>query len=42
MEKLASPGMIASIQGNATPFDPNIKPNPQPGGGATAAAPERT
>ena len=23
MEKLASPGMIASIQGNATPFDPN-------------------
>lgn len=26
MEKLASPGMIASIQGNATPFDPNAKP----------------
>ncbi len=25
MEKLASPGMIASIQGNATPFDPNAK-----------------
>lgn len=25
MEKLASPGMIASIQGNATPFDPNTK-----------------
>ena len=42
MEKLASPGMIASIQGNATPFDPNIKPNPQAGGGSTAAVPERT
>jgi hypothetical protein len=26
MEKLASPGMIASIQGNATPFDPNVPP----------------
>ena len=33
MEKLASPGMIASIQGNATPFDPNTKAPP------TAAAP---
>ncbi len=42
MEKLASPGMIASIQGNATPFDPNIKPNPQAGGGAAAGAPART
>lgn len=27
MEKLASPGMIASIQGNATPFDPNTRSN---------------
>jgi hypothetical protein len=35
MEKLASPGMIASIQGNATPFDPNTKSNPA---GAPAAA----
>ncbi len=26
MEKLATPGMIASIQGNAKPFDPNEKP----------------
>jgi hypothetical protein len=33
MEKLASPGMIASITGNATPFDPNP---PRP---AAAAAP---
>lgn len=34
MEKLASPGMIASIQGNATPFDPNP---PKPGSGTRAA-----
>ena len=36
MEKLASPGMIASIQGNATPFDPNVKSN-QAGASAPAA-----
>lgn len=36
MEKLASPGMIASIQGNATPFDPNTKAN-QAGASAPAA-----
>ena len=36
MEKLASPGMIASIQGNATPFDPNAKSNQAAGGGASA------
>ncbi len=35
MEKLASPGMIASIQGNATPFDPNVPPNPRPGAQTT-------
>jgi hypothetical protein len=35
MEKLASPGMIASIQGNATPFDPNP---PRPATPATPAA----
>ncbi len=35
MEKLASPGMIASIQGNATPFDPNVKSN-QAGASAPA------
>ncbi|XZG68939.1 hypothetical protein ACTSKR_09755 [Chitinibacteraceae bacterium HSL-7] len=27
MEKLASPSMIASIQGNATPYDPNYLPS---------------
>lgn len=36
MEKLASPGMIASIQGNATPFDPNP---PKPGAPAAAPTP---
>ncbi|KQQ78766.1 hypothetical protein ASF73_04445 [Xanthomonas sp. Leaf131] len=36
MEKLASPGMIASIQGNATPFDPNPPAAARPG--TTAAA----
>lgn len=35
MEKLASPGMLASIQGNATPFDPNP---PRPAAAAPAAA----
>lgn len=37
MEKLASPGMIASIQGNATPFDPNVPPE-QRGEGRGAGA----
>ena len=37
MEKLASPGMIASIQGNATPYDPN-PPRPA-ASGATAVPP---
>lgn len=38
MEKMATPGMIASIQGNATPFDPNTPP---PQRGAGTAAPTR-
>jgi len=37
MEKLASPGMIASIQGNATPFDPNTAANQRGAAGSTAA-----
>jgi hypothetical protein len=36
MEKLATPGMIAAIQGNSKPVDPNVNPNARP---ATAAAP---
>lgn len=36
MEKLASPGMIAAIQGNSLPVDPNIVPSARP---AAAAAP---
>jgi len=40
MEKLASPGMIASIQGNAMPFDPNTPANARAGAaGAAAGAP---
>lgn len=39
MEKLASPGMIAAIQGNATPVDPNVVPSQRAaGGGQTAGA----
>lgn len=37
MEKMATPGMIASIQGNATPFDPNTPPPARGGAGGTAA-----
>ena len=36
MEKLATPGMLASIQGNATPFDPNP---PRPAAPAAPGAP---
>jgi hypothetical protein len=36
MEKLATPGMLASIQGNATPFDPNP---PRPAAAPAAAGP---
>lgn len=36
MEKLASPAMMAAIQGNSTPVDPNIPP---PRAGNAAAAP---
>lgn len=41
MEKLASPGMIASIQGNATPFDPNPPRPGAPAAAPAAAAPAR-
>jgi hypothetical protein len=37
MEKLASPGMIAAIQGNSLPVDPNVKPSAR--AAAPAAAP---
>lgn len=39
MEKLASPAMLAAIQGNSTPVDPNLPPPRAGAGGATAAAP---
>jgi len=41
MEKLASPGMIASIQGNATPFDPNPPRPAAPAAAPAAPAPAR-
>jgi hypothetical protein len=37
MEKLATPGMLASIQGNATPYDPN-PPRPAAAGAPAPAA----
>ncbi|WP_196251519.1 hypothetical protein [Cupriavidus necator] len=36
MEKLATPGMIAAIQGNSLPVDPNVTPSAR---GAAAGAP---
>ena len=36
MEKLASPAMLAAIQGNSTPVDPNLPP-PRAGAGAAPA-----
>lgn len=38
LEKMATPGMIASIQGNATPFDPNTSSNQRGAAGGNAAA----
>ncbi len=40
LDKMATPQMIAAIQGNATPADPNVVPspkNPAPGAAAPAA-----
>ncbi len=40
LEKMATPGMIAAIQGNSTPVDPNVVPsarNPQPAAGSPPA-----
>jgi hypothetical protein len=42
MEKLATPGMIAAIQGNSLPVDPNVTPSARGSGAATPApAPAR-
>jgi hypothetical protein len=42
LDKMATPGMIAAIQGNSTPVDPNVVPSaknaPTPAAGATAPA----
>ena len=37
LERMATPQMIASIQGNATPADPNVVPSPKNPASATAA-----
>jgi hypothetical protein len=48
LDKMATPGMIAAIQGNSTPVDPNVVPSPvnrEPAAGAAApgiAAPAAT
>jgi hypothetical protein len=39
MEKLATPGMIAAIQGNSLPVDPNVTPSARGAGGSSAPAP---
>jgi hypothetical protein len=47
LDKMATPGMIAAIQGNSTPVDPNVVPSaknapaqtPAPAGAQTPAAP---
>ncbi len=46
LDKMATPGMIAAIQGNSTPVDPNVLPSarvatPPPAAAAPAAAPAR-
>lgn len=42
LDKMATPGMIAAIQGNSTPVDPNVVPsavNPPPAASPSAASP---
>jgi len=44
LDKMATPGMIAAIQGNSSPVDPNVVPSPQNAAGSstpngTVAAP---
>jgi hypothetical protein len=40
LDKMATPGMIAAIQGNSTPVDPNVVPSAVNRPAAPAAAPE--
>jgi len=39
LDKMATPGMIAAIQGNSTPVDPNVLPSARTAPPGTAAAP---
>lgn len=41
MEKMATPGMIAAIQGNSLPVDPNVTPSSRPAAPAPAAVAAR-
>lgn len=42
LDKMATPQMIAAIQGNATPADPNVVPSPRTAPAAAAVAPAGT
>jgi hypothetical protein len=42
LDKMATPGMIAAIQGNSTPVDPNVVPSPRSQPAANAQAPAGT
>ena len=42
LDKMATPQMIATIQGNATPADPNVVPSPRTAPAAAPAAPGGT
>jgi len=42
LETLATPGMIAAIQGNSTPVDPNVIPSARQAPGARAESPGTT
>ena len=42
LEKMATPGMIAAIQGNSTPVDPNVVPSPKNPPAAATPTPTTT
>jgi hypothetical protein len=42
LEKMATPGMVAAIQGNSTPVDPNVVPSPRTQPAPAAPAPAAT
>ena len=42
LDKMATPGMIAAIQGNSTPVDPNVVPSARAAPAAGVVAPPPT